>query len=137
MRKLSPSILVVESDPVQSDLIRLALKRLDAEVISTRDAAETKELMLKHQPFMLLLDTFYPHASGFDLIEDLRSEHLLQHCHLVVISSLGFAEIVSRAAKAGACEFFVKPVDTDLLVQKTARLLKEESSVTLSKTLAI
>jgi DNA-binding response OmpR family regulator len=123
METKKETLLIVESDPIQLDLIRLALTRLDIEVISTADAAEAKKLAKSDHPAVIIVDTFLPHASGFDLVEEMRSEKLLMHTQVAMISAMGFEEIVNRAARMGIREFFVKPVDTDYLVKRVAALI--------------
>jgi len=45
---------------------------------------------------------------------------------VIVVSSLGFKEVIQQAALAGARYFMVKPVDTDLLVERVQKLMPSD-----------
>jgi DNA-binding NarL/FixJ family response regulator len=70
---------------------------------------------------VLLIDTYLPGQNGLDLISQLTTEGLLGRTRIFFLSSMGYPEIVQKAAKLGAAGFLVKPLDPDLLV---SRILK-------------
>jgi DNA-binding response OmpR family regulator len=107
------SVLIVEADPVQKDIMRLALTRLQWQVTWTADAAEARSLVAEKAPDLLILDTFLPGINGLDLFRQMKADHLLDTTEVVVISAFGFQEIVKQAIQLGARDFLVKPIDVD------------------------
>jgi DNA-binding NarL/FixJ family response regulator len=77
-----------------------------------------RQNLVQHLPDVLLIDTYLPGQNGLDLISQLNSEVLLKRTRVIFISSLGFPEIVQKAAKVGASGFLVKPLNPDLLVER-------------------
>jgi two-component system response regulator DctR len=73
---------------------------------------------------LLLLDLFLPQQNGIELLQQLRAAGLLAHTAVVVISGLGFSEVVQQAVQSGAQDFLVKPIDTDQLVERVNKVLK-------------
>jgi DNA-binding response OmpR family regulator len=118
MKRESLSVLVLEPNALQCDLIRLALIRNHMSPIICNQPASLREQLAQHLPDVLLIDTYLPGLNGLDLIGQLNSEVLLKRTRVFFISSLAFPEIVQKAAKMGASGFLVKPLNPDLLVTR-------------------
>jgi CheY-like chemotaxis protein len=123
-RPASPTVVVLEPDPVQRDLIRLALTRSGCAVVTASTGKEAIEMLKSAPPALLLLDLFLPQQNGLDLLQQIRSAGLVAHTAVVVISGLGFPEVVQQAVQSGAQDFLVKPIDTDQLVDRVNKVLK-------------
>lgn len=120
MENRRATILLIEADPALRDLIALPLEREGFRVVASDRAAEAPALIRKHKPFLVLLDLFLPHISGLDVLRKI-DDGLRARCFLIVLSSLGFREVVAQAREAGARDFILKPVDTDRLLEKVRR----------------
>jgi DNA-binding response OmpR family regulator len=120
------TVLIVEADPVQKDIIRLALSRLGWQVSVTADAGEARSLIAEEAPDLLILDTFLPGIHGLDLLRQMKTDRLLEATDVVVISAFGFQEIVRQAIQLGARDFLVKPLDVDLFLDRMKGLIGEE-----------
>jgi DNA-binding response OmpR family regulator len=114
-------ILVLEPNLLQCDLIKIALARNNMTPIICQEASALRRQLLEHRPEVLLIDTYLPGQNGLDLISQLTTEGLLGRTRVFFLSSMGYPEIVQKAAKLGAAEFLVKPLNPDLLV---TRILK-------------
>lgn len=115
------SVLILEPNILQSDLIKLALIRNFMQPIVCPEPGQIRQLLIQFMPDLLLIDTHLPGQNGLDLIGELRAESLLSRTKVFIISSLGYQEIVQKAVKAGASDFLVKPLDMDLLVSRIHR----------------
>ncbi len=122
------SILIVEADPVQRDLIRLALSRLPVTLFQTADGSAVQSLVEKHHPDMVVMDLFLPGTNGLDILRQGKSQGWLKRTAVIAISSLVFEEVVTQAASAGAAAFLAKPIDTDLLVARVQQILMRKRS---------
>jgi response regulator of citrate/malate metabolism len=85
------------------------------------DMSMLRQQLVQYQPDLLLVDTHLPGQNGLDLVGELQAEAFLKQTKVFIISSLGYPEIVQKAVKAGASDFLVKPLDTDLLVARILR----------------
>lgn len=121
MKREKLSILILEPNVLQCDLIRLALMRNFMQPIVCDDPASIRQLLVQHIPDLLLVDIHLPGQNGLDLVAELQTEALLSRTKVFIISSLGYPEIVQKAVKIGASDFLVKPLDTDLLVNRIQR----------------
>ena len=118
MKREMLSVLVLEPNILQCDLIKLALIRHSITPIICNQPANLRQQLVQHLPDILLIDTYLPGLNGLDLISQLNSEVLLKRTKVFFISSLAFPEIVQKAAKMGASGFLVKPLNPDLMVTR-------------------
>ena len=118
MKRETLSVLILEPNPLQCDLLKLALIRNRMKPTVCSEPARLREQLIELMPDVLLIDTYLPGQNGLDLINQLNSEVLLKRTKVFFISSLGFPEIVQKAAQMGASGFLVKPLNPDLLVTR-------------------
>lgn len=131
MKRAQPAVLVLEPNPLQCDLIKMALTRhAMTPIVCARPEALLQELR-EYLPDVLLIDTALPGQNGLDLIDQLHSDVLLQKTKVFFISALGYPEIVQRAARLGASGFLVKPVDPDLLVKRILKAFVSQKQFSL------
>ena len=121
MKRETLSVLILEPNVLLCDLIRMTLVRSQMNPIVCTQPSTLRQQLVQWAPDALLIDTYLPGQNGFDLIGELNSDILLKRTKVFFISSLGFPEIVQKAAQMGASGFLVKPLNPDLLV---TRLLK-------------
>lgn len=112
------SVLIVEPNALQCDLIKLAMTRGCFGTIVCRQPSNLQQLMHQHQPDVLVIDTYLPEQNGLDLLGQLQLASLPKKPKVFVVSAMGFPEIVQKAAQMGANGFFVKPLDPELLVSR-------------------
>ena len=112
------SVLILEPNVLQCDLLRMALIRSHMNPIICDRPDDLRAQLLQHLPDVLLIDTYLPGQNGLDLIDELNSDVMLKGTKVFFISSMGFPEIVQKAAQVGASGFLVKPLNPDVLVTR-------------------
>jgi len=118
-------ILVVEDDAPLRDLILLALSRHPHyQALAAGDGVEALALFERHHPQALILDILLPSMNGLDLLRRLKEQNRLDGVAVVVISALGYGEVIQQAVAAGACDFLVKPFDVEFLLQRLQGAMK-------------
>ena len=126
-------ILLVEDEPVMRDLILLAFTQQfhqDYKVHSVKNGLEALDMIHEQAPSLVILDILLPQMNGLQLIQKLRDEQLLHNTQIIIISGLGFTEIVQQALEAGVRDFLVKPFKIDILVERARVLLGQVEVVT-------
>ncbi len=118
MKRETLSVLVLEPNALQCDLIKLALTRRHMNPIICNQTVNLRQQLIQCLPDVLLIDTYLPGQNGLDLIAQLHSEVLLSRTKVFFISSLAFPEIVQKAAKIGASGFLVKPLNLDMMASR-------------------
>jgi two-component system, cell cycle sensor histidine kinase and response regulator CckA len=112
----TPTILVVEDNPITRKMVRVALSTEGLTVLEAPDAATARSLLRERMPALILLDLVLPDASGFDVLREIRA--LPGGADVPVFAFTGFMprDEEARAAAAGFTEFLVKPVEPSRLV---------------------
>ena len=131
MNRKTLSVLILEPNPLQCDLIKMALLRSHMNPIVCDRSVDLRQQLLQYVPDVLLIDTYLPGQNGLDLIGQLNSEVLLNRTKVFFISSLGFPEIVQKAAQIGASGFLVKPLNPDLIVSRILDFFNRPAELTM------
>jgi DNA-binding response OmpR family regulator len=118
MKRDTLSVLVLEPNAMQCDLLKLALTRHRMNPIICTEPSSLKQQLVQHVPDVLLVDTCLPGVNGLDLISQLDTEIILKRTKVFFISSMAFPEVIQKAAKIGASGFLVKPLNPDLLAAR-------------------
>jgi PleD family two-component response regulator len=125
METASPrTVLLLITDPLEREQIRQSLAGTPCQFTVVRDAIELLEELRTHEPDLMVLDLMLPKGNLFELLSSLRAEGRLKHSPTIVVSSLGFPEIVDHAIAAGADDFVLKPIDARVFRKRALRLLK-------------
>ncbi|HNK63293.1 MAG TPA: response regulator [Anaerolineales bacterium] len=130
MKRETLSVLVLEPNALQCDLIRLALLRQSMNPIICDQPNHLRECLAQHLPDVLLIDTYLPGSNGLELIGQLNSE-VLKRTKVFFLSSMAFPEIVQKAARIGASGFLVKPLNPDLLVMRIQKCFNRPATLTM------
>ena len=131
MKRESLSVLLLEPNALQCDLIKLALIRHRMNPIICSEPSDLRQRLIQHLPDVLLIDTYLPGLNGLDLIGQLNSEVLLNRTKVFFISALAFPEIVQKAAKIGASGFFAKPLNPDLLAERIQKCFNRPATLAM------
>ena len=119
-------ILLVEDDVFLSSLLKNRFVKEGFEVALARDGEEAFNLLKNNTPDLILLDIILPKKSGFELMEDLRSNPQLREAPIIILSNLGQPEDIVRGQQLGAIEYFIKAkTSIDDLIEKVKEFLKK------------
>jgi DNA-binding response OmpR family regulator len=118
------TVLLVEDEPALRDLIALILQNMvGCRVVTAGDGAEALKSFSELRPQAVILDILLPYMNGLDLLRKLKDQGDLDGTGVIVISALGYPEVVRQAAAAGARDFLVKPFDPEILAERVKTLI--------------
>lgn len=114
------TILVVEDEPAIADSVAYSLRR---EGFDTRVAATLEEAVaLEAEAALILLDWMLPDGSGFDWIEQLRSQGSAKA--IIVLSSRDSEVDRVSSLEAGADDYVTKPFSPREVVARVRAVLR-------------
>jgi len=134
LMNLDPAILLVDDNPHDVVLLRLAFRRVGIidPIKLVKDGAEAVRYLKgdgiyadRHsypEPTLMLLDLKMPQTSGFDVLRWVREQPALKHLIVVVLTGSKQSDDVERAYRLGADSFLVKSTKFSDLVTMTQAL---------------
>jgi DNA-binding response OmpR family regulator len=103
---MSATILVVEDDPLQSQILCDILEAAGFTTVSARDGVEGLRLLYQHQPDLVILDVVMPALDGWDVCRRIRE---LSTVPIIFITVRGSDEERVKGLRLGADDYLVKP----------------------------
>ena len=117
-------ILVVESDPIISDLVgRQALQSMGYEVQVIGDASSAIPQTLQFSPDLLIVDLNLPGLSGKDFLVALSSQGI--STPVIVMAQKGMEGDIIQASRLGATDYLLWPVKDAEVITAVERVLKQ------------
>ncbi|HEX6359026.1 response regulator [Actinophytocola sp.] len=109
---MNRTVLCIEDDPINIDLMRQLLHRRSGTVVHQASTAEDGiEAARTEQPALILLDNRLPDATGREVLRRLASSPTTATIPVVVISGDSGREAVAELLASGASGFLSKPFD--------------------------
>jgi signal transduction histidine kinase/DNA-binding response OmpR family regulator len=117
-------ILVVESDPIISDLVgRQALQSMGYQVQVIGDASSAIPQALQFAPDLLIVDLNLPGLSGKDFLVALSSQGI--STPVIVMAQKGMEGDIIQAFRLGATDYLLWPVKDAEVITAVERVLKQ------------
>ena len=112
--------------------IRLALRAcLEAEGYDVTEASDGEEgirAVGECNPDVMIVDLAMPRKNGYEMIEELRAQHLGDMPKVVVLTAYHSAFSPSASTRIGPAALLEKPLLPDLLRQTVRNLLEHEKA---------
>jgi DNA-binding response OmpR family regulator len=121
MQHTQPVVLVVEDDPVQSDLLCDILESDGYRVESAADGDAALARMDAGDIDLILLDIGLPGVDGVAICQDIRTPERPIRPPIIMLSALPDGTLPETVTAAGADEYIAKPFDIDELLTVIAR----------------
>jgi adenylate cyclase len=122
-------ILIVDDDPDVRTIFEMLLSRLGHSVTKAADGEEALAT-LRTDPAaidLILLDiVMSPRASGFRVLDELKSDHATRDIPVIMVSGLGEREGIVRCIEMGAEDYLPKPCDQVLLRARVDACLEKK-----------
>ena len=114
-------ILVIDDDPAMTDLLKLLLKPTSAEIFTENTGFTGIEIAQKMNPNIILLDLMLPEIDGWQVCKAIRDFSMAP---ILILSALDSPGMVAAALDAGADDYLIKPVTSNILIAHINNLLR-------------
>jgi len=123
MSRESTQILLVEEDPLLSEITAFRLELLGYEVIKAPTAEQALDYLQRDLPTLVIVDQTLPKLSGLELLNRLSNDVRTSELPVIFLSTNAELDEVQQAYNAGADEYLVVPYDPVALETKVERLV--------------
>jgi len=118
------TIMVVDDNPQNLELLQAYLEDLGCKVISAVDGVEAMQAVADHSPDLILLDIMMPKMSGFEVCRRLKEDQATADIPVVMVTALNELGDIERAVAAGTDDFLSKPINKLELLTRVKSLLR-------------
>ena len=101
-------IIVIEDDNFFQNFYSLKLKELGYQVDIAVDGQDALTKIKASTPNLILLDLIMPVMDGFQFLEEIKKDPLLNKIPIIVFSTLGQESDVKKAMSLGAVDYINK-----------------------------
>jgi signal transduction histidine kinase/CheY-like chemotaxis protein len=114
-RRGSRTILVVDDNDTNRQLVQTLLERRGYDVIIAEDGDVAVETALRESPGLILMDLAMPRKDGYTAARELRAAARTSRIPIVALTALAMSGDEQRAYAAGIDAYITKPIDREKL----------------------
>lgn len=120
---MSATLLLVEDNELNRDMLTRRLVRKGFSVITAADGQQALEKMRQHQPNLVLMDLNLPVLSGWEACKIAASDPIIAHIPMLALTAHALEQELEKAMDAGCKDYATKPIDFPILLDKIAGLI--------------
>jgi DNA-binding response OmpR family regulator len=128
---MAETVLVIEDDLLQADVVKLLLEYNGYEVVVARDGSEGMRRLYEIQPDLVLLDLLLPKLDGWEVCRRIREMSVVP---IIIMTSRRSDEEKIKGLRLGADDYVVKPFNPQELVARVGAVLRRTRLPSPSKT---
>ncbi len=121
---MSRRILIADDNAANRELLEAYLVRVDCELETAVDGADTLAKVESFQPDLILLAVMMPRLSGFEVCKQIKENPASSQIMILMVTALSELVYIERAVTAGTDDFLSKPVNRIELVKRVENMLK-------------
>lgn len=118
-------ILVIDDVKDVRTVAKLVLEAAGATVSEASSVDEGLSIMTAYLPDLLITDLNLPIKTGFDLLKELRKTNTFSEIPAIVLSGRNDKDSITQAVDLGAKDYILKPIQSNTLLQKARKHLKD------------
>jgi two-component system, cell cycle response regulator DivK len=123
-----PTILLVEDNEMNRDMLTRRLERKGYRVITAHDGQQGHDLAHTEAPDLILMDISLPVMNGWEVTRRLKADETTKNIPIIALTAHALATDRAKAFEAGCDDYDTKPVDFTRLQEKIDGLLLEKKS---------
>ncbi len=126
------TILLVEDNEMNREMLSLRLERKGYKVVIAVDGEKSLEVARAHKPDLILMDMSLPVVDGWEATRRMKADDALKHIPVIALTAHAMAHDRAKALEAGCDEYDTKPIDLPRLLGKIENLLSVAAEECLS-----
>lgn len=115
-------ILIVDDELINRQLLS-EIFRDNLHVILAKNGKQALEKSRAHIPDLILLDLLMPGPSGYEVLQQLKSNPQTKNIAVIIVSGLGSSVEEARGLELGALDYIIKPFVPAIVKARVENLL--------------
>lgn len=121
------TILLVEDNDMNRDMIAQYLDHFGYKVLVARDGGAAVELAGSAVPDLILMDISLPVLDGWEATRQLKAAPKTRDIPVIALTAHAMASDRQKSIEAGCDDYEVKPIDFKQLLNKMRALLRTDT----------
>ena len=121
---ISGSVLLVEDNELNRDMMIRRLSRAGLEVLSAANGQQALNIMRSDQPAVVLMDMNLPVLDGWTASRMAKEDERISHIPIIALTAHAMEADRLNALEAGCDDYATKPVDFPGLLIKIEKLTR-------------
>jgi len=121
---MTPTILVVEDEASQREILKYNLKAEGFDVAISPDGEDAMICVEEVSPDLILLDWMLPHVSGIEVCRRLKSKNKTKSIPIIMLSARSEDTDKVRGLEIGADDYLTKPYSVAELIARVKAQLR-------------
>ena len=121
-----PTILLVEDNEMNRDMLSRRLQRKGHEVLIALDGLQGVELARSHNPDLILMDMSLPVLDGWQATQQLKATPETNNIPIIALTAHAMAGDREKCLEVGCDDYDTKPVEFSRLLSKIQALLEKK-----------
>ncbi|MEM9103167.1 MAG: response regulator, partial [Pseudomonadota bacterium] len=122
------TVLVVEDIPYIASFLKELLQD-KYKIIAASNGRQGLEKAIQHVPDLILSDIMMPEMDGFALLKKVKSNSLISHVPVILLTAKGDAESRQKGYELRANDFIEKPFDENELISRVDNQIKNIKTI--------
>jgi len=120
-------VLAIDDEPSMTEWLKVLLDHAGYEVRTALIGTRGEEIFRAWRPDAVVTDMMLPDVDGIELVRKFKA--LDPEAEVIVVSGQGNIPRSVEAVKAGAFDFLEKPIDTERLLDKLEKAIKQRTLI--------
>lgn len=121
-----PVVIAVDDSREMLDILKSLIAGAGYRFFGASNVHQCLRLVRDVEPDLILLDIQMPEVDGFDLCRQIRAVEAFKNIPIVFVTARRTAQDVKSGIAAGGNDFITKPFDTQNLMARLNRWLKQK-----------
>lgn len=123
----TPTVYFIDDSATMREVIKIAFRRENMNVVATHDAAHALEEIEQTRPDIVITDVIMPEKDGYEVCQFIKTHPELAQTPVILMSGVVNRVVAERAFSVKADELLRKPFQPQDLITRVRHLLNPDS----------
>jgi len=116
-------VVIIDDNPAIVEMLQRKLEKEDYEVIGCVESVKAMDVCLQQKPDLVVLDILMPGKSGWDVMEELKSNATTASIPVIISTVKNRPEDMEKGEELKATDYIAKPYVFSDLLEKVQKIL--------------
>jgi CheY-like chemotaxis protein len=120
---MNGKVVIIDDNPAIVEMLQRKLEKEDYEVFGCVESVKAMEVCLQQKPDIVVLDILMPGKSGWDVMEELKSDPATASIPVIISTVKNRPEDMEKGKELQATDYIAKPYVFSDLLEKVQKIL--------------